>query len=149
MTRSDLTGFKAALPRRKAGEARLTRGCRTVLEALGHTGELTSAQEIFAVLRQRQASAPGLTTVYRSLELLVDLGLVQGVDLGDGEKRYELVEPGKHHHHLVCRGCKQSIHLNQCVIEKLHLAIQEEYGFQASSHVLEIFGFCRRCLSKR
>src|SRR6185437_11907390 len=83
----------------------LTKGARKVLELLEQSHELTSAQDIYGRLRTEEEKAPGLTTVYRSLESLVGLGLVQAVDIGDGERRYEVVNPGEHHHHLVCRSC--------------------------------------------
>src|ERR1700677_1454492 len=93
--------------------ARLTKGAKKVLEVLERTSELTTAQDIHSQLRNDSSEeAPGLTTVYRSLESLVQMGLVQAVVLGDGERRYELVKPGEHHHHLVCEHCRSSIHLD-------------------------------------
>lgn len=126
-------------------EPKLTKGCRRVLEALEKVDDLTTAQDIFGILRQTEPEAPGLTTVYRSLESLVEIGLVQAVDLGDGEKRYEVVEPGEHHHHLICESCNSSVHLDQCVVEDLEKSIKSKYGFVISSHVLEVFGLCRDC----
>lgn len=125
-------------------EPRLTRGCRRVLEVLQQADNLTSAQDIYGLLRSSSES-PGLTTVYRSLDTLVARGLVQCVDLGDGEKRYEAVAPGEHHHHLVCQGCGSSVHLEDCVIEDLAKSIKSRYGFVVSSHVLELFGLCGNC----
>ncbi len=132
--------------RSRAGQGKLTRGCRRVLAVLEQTRELSSAQDIHGMLRQAEPEAPGLTTVYRSLESLVGMGLVQSVDLGDGEKRYEVVEPGEHHHHLICQGCGASVHLDQCLVEDLEKSIKAKYGFEISSHVLEVFGRCRGCL---
>jgi Fur family ferric uptake transcriptional regulator len=126
-------------------EFKLTKGCRSVLEALEQAGDLTTAQDIHSMLRQTATESPGLTTVYRSLDSLVEIGLVQAVDLGDGEKRYEVVAPGEHHHHLICQTCNQSIHLDQCLVEDLEKTIKGKYGFVISSHVLEIFGYCRKC----
>jgi len=131
-----------------AQHTKLTKGCRTVLDALEGVEDLSSAQDIYGRLRLDADDAPGLTTVYRSLESLVGLGLVQAVDLGDGERRYELVRPGEHHHHLVCDVCKKSVHLDQCLVENLEEAVRANYGFEIRSHVLEIFGVCRSC-SKR
>jgi Fur family transcriptional regulator, ferric uptake regulator len=108
----------------------LTKGAQKVLELLEQSHELTSAQDIYGKLRTEESSkAPGLTTVYRSLESLVSLGLVQAVDLGDGERRYEVVEPGEHHHHLVCRACNRSTHLDSCLIEDIEKAISDKYQF--------------------
>ncbi|MBX9689708.1 MAG: transcriptional repressor [Candidatus Obscuribacterales bacterium] len=123
----------------------LTKGAKVVLDALEKTHELTSAQEIHGQLRLEGENAPGLTTVYRALDSLVAKGYVQSVDLGDGEKRYEVVAPGEHHHHLVCEKCGQSNHLDQCLIEELEGNIRSKYGFIIKSHVLEIFGVCSNC----
>ena len=127
----------------------LTKGARVVLEALEQTKDLASAQDIYGALRANGDKAPGLTTVYRSLESLVSLGFVQSVDLGDGEKRYEVVTPGEHHHHLICEKCNQSNHLDQCLVEELEDGIRSKYGFLIKSHVLEIFGICANCQSHK
>jgi Fur family ferric uptake transcriptional regulator len=127
---------------------RLTKGCKKVLDTLEHIHELSSAQDIHGRMRNEDDKAPGLTTVYRSLESLVSEGLVQAVDLGDGERRYELVKPGEHHHHLVCESCRQSVHLDQCLIEELEEGIRSKYGFQVKGHILEIFGTCQGCSVK-
>lgn len=127
----------------------LTKGARIVLEALEQSKDLASAQDIYGQLRATGDKAPGLTTVYRSLESLVSLGFVQSVDLGDGEKRYEVVTPGEHHHHLICEECNQSNHLDQCLVEELEDGIRTKYGFSIKSHVLEIFGTCANCQSKK
>lgn len=129
-------------------DMRLTKGCKKVLQVLESVHELSSAQDIHGLMRNEDDKAPGLTTVYRSLESLVSAGLVQAVDLGDGERRYELVKPGEHHHHLVCDSCRASVHLDQCLIEELEDGIRNKYGFQVKGHILEIFGVCKGCLAK-
>ncbi len=128
---------------------RLTKGSKKVLDVLEKCTDLSSAQDIHAALRTEDPNGPGLTTVYRSLESLVNLGFVQAVDLGDGERRYELVKPGEHHHHLICDRCRSSIHLDQCLVEDLEHAVSAKYGFQIHSHVLEIFGLCPNCKQKQ
>jgi Fur family ferric uptake transcriptional regulator len=128
---------------------RLTKGAKKVLEVLERTTDLTTAQDIHLAMRAEDLEeAPGLTTVYRSLESLVGLGLVQAVDLGDGERRFELVKPGEHHHHLVCQHCRGSVHMDQCLVEELETAIKHTYGFEVRSHVLEMFGVCAACRQK-
>lgn len=128
---------------------RLTKGCQKVLKVLEQADDLTTAQDIHGRLRTDSEAPPGLTTVYRSLESLVGLGLVQAVDLGDGERRYEMVKPGEHHHHLVCEQCSRSVHLDQCLVEDLEEAVRKTYGFEIRSHVLELFGLCKSCQADR
>jgi Fur family ferric uptake transcriptional regulator len=130
-------------------EQRLTKGAKKVLETLNQFHTLATAQDIHSLMRSEGEEAPGLTTVYRSLESLVIQGLVQSVELGDGEKRYELIEPGEHHHHLICSNCKDSVHLDQCLVEDLDSEIKSKYGFKVRSHILEIFGICKKCGDKK
>ncbi len=130
-------------------DLRLTKGAKKVLEAMGGIRTLATAQDIHSLLRTDGDEAPGLTTVYRALDALVSQGLVQAVELGDGEKRYELIKPGEHHHHLICSSCKDSVHLDQCLIKDLDTLIKSKYGFQVSSHLLEIFGTCKKCSEKK
>ena len=126
----------------------LTKGAQKVFELLEQSHELSSAQDIYGKLRTEEDKAPGLTTVYRSLESLVQMGLVQAVDLGDGERRYEVVAPGEHHHHLVCTKCGNSTHLDSCLVEDIEDAIRRKYKFQIDSHIFEVFGVCEACTGK-
>jgi Fur family transcriptional regulator, ferric uptake regulator len=130
-------------------DTRLTKGAKKVLQTLTEVHTLATAQDIHGRMRSEDEEAPGLTTVYRALESLVTQGLVQSVELGDGEKRYELIEPGEHHHHLICSKCKESVHLDQCLIKDLDSLIKTKHGFNVTSHILEIFGTCKKCGDKK
>jgi Fur family ferric uptake transcriptional regulator len=138
----------AAHSRKDLKNAGLTKGAQRVLELLEQSHELSSAQDIYGKLRTEEPKAPGLTTVYRSLESLVQMGLVQAVDLGDGERRYEVVAPGEHHHHLVCRQCGDSTHLDSCLVEDIEKAIETKYKFRIDSHIFEVFGLCEKCAKR-
>lgn len=127
---------------------KLSRNSKKVLALLELVHELCSAQDIHNKMRMSDSKAPGLSTVYRSLESLVKAGLVQVVDLGDGERRYELIKPGEHHHHLICESCKSSVHLDECLIDDFEDNISDTYGFKIKNHILEIFGTCKDCLKK-
>jgi Fur family ferric uptake transcriptional regulator len=135
----------AAPSQLRKNDPSLTKGAKKVLQLLEQSHQLSSAQDIYGKLRSEQPKPPGLTTVYRALESLVQLGLVQAVDLGDGERRYEVVEPGEHHHHLVCRKCKHSTHLDSCLVEDIEDAIKRKYKFNIDSHIFEVFGTCEGC----
>ena len=125
---------------------RLNKSCTIVLRFLKDIQKLYSVQEIcFALKEELGADAPSLTTVYRAIDSLLGLNLIQEVDLRDGEKRYEPIESGVHHHHLICIKCKNSIHLDQCLIETLATTVEARHGFKVRSHVLEIFGHCESC----
>ena len=124
---------------------RLSRASSLVLGLLGKNAKLFSAQEIYFWLKQNEAEAPALTTVYRSIDTLLKHNLIQAVDIGDGEKRYERVAPGEHHHHLICTNCLSSIHLDFCYLSTLAESIESRHSFKVRSHVLEIFGLCKAC----
>lgn len=106
-----------------------------VLEAL--------ASEQHQSLEEIRGRCPevGLVTVYRTLDLLSELGLVRRLDLGDGP-RYELAE--NHHHHLVCEFCGDISEFEECPLNlKLLPSVRE--GFEVRSHSLEVYGRCFGC----
>lgn len=125
--------------------SKLPKSCRKILEIMNYL-ELCSAQEIHARMRSTDSKAPGLSTTYRSLEILLRAKYLQAIDLGDGERRYELIRPGEHHHHLICSTCGSSTHMDECAIDQLQNRIEDAYGFRIKQHVLEIFGKCKECL---
>lgn len=110
--------------------------------------EIFSTQELHARMHESTSNAPSLSTTYRSLEILLKEKLVQSVDLRDGERRYEFVRLGEHHHHLICRECNTNIHLEECSVEQFKDRIESEHGFLIRQHVMEIFGKCQVCLAK-
>ena len=136
------------------GRKSLPKGAKAVLAALQKAPGMLSARDLSFRMKltdqtqEEQSKSPGLTTIYRSLELLTRHGLVQAVSFGDQEKRYEVVEPGQHNHHLVCKSCGNSIKLRECLLASLEKTIQQDYGFSVSEHLLELFGTCQTCQSK-
>ena len=83
----------------------------------------------------------GLVTVYRTLDLLSELGVVRRLDLGDGP-RYELAED--HHHHLICEGCGSVAEFEQCPLDPARLP-QIWGDFEIRAHSLEVYGTCADC----
>ncbi len=81
----------------------------------------------------------GLVTVYRTLDLLSELGAVRRLDLGDGP-RYELAED--HHHHLICETCGDISEFEECPLDPSAL---RNLDFVVSSHSLELYGKCGAC----
>lgn len=92
----------------------------------------------------------GLTTVYRHLGLLADLGRVDVVHTADGEARYRLCGPagspaedaGGHHHHVVCRVCGRSVEVSGPEVEAWADRIAAAAGYTEVSHTVEVFGLC-------
>ena len=83
----------------------------------------------------------GLVTVYRTLDLFTELGVVRRLDLGDGP-RYELAED--HHHHLICEDCGSVAEFEQCPLDPGRLP-QVSSDFEVRAHSLEVYGTCTDC----
>lgn len=83
------------------------------------------------------------TTVYRQLDKLVQNGVVQEINFGDGKKRYELA--GRHHHHLICDSCGKIIDIDNCFPENFEKTVKIKNGFEIKRHSVEFFGLCSQC----
>lgn len=94
---------------------------------------------------REQVPGVGRATVYRSLKLLVEAGILCRVLLEDGQLRYQLSHRG-HHHHLLCVECGASRDLVGCDIEQVLRQVAGAHDFQVSGHWLEVYGRCRSCL---
>jgi Fur family ferric uptake transcriptional regulator len=100
-----------------------------------------------AILRRlkERGEAVGTATVYRTLELLVESGLVRAHDFGEGFKRYEPMPAQAHHEHLICERCGVVVEFQNERLERMLPIIADEHGFQHSLHRVEIYGVCRDC----
>ena len=125
-------------------ERRITGPRQAVLETLRQHSHPLTNKEIFAALPKGLCD---LVTVYRSVHLLEELGMVKRFDFGDGVARFELVGEGDdgHHHHLVCVRCSRVVEIEECFPSKIEDEIAARNGFKAITHTLEFFGVCPRC----
>lgn len=122
---------------------RTTRQRLRVLEALLAEPNDATAQEIYESLR-RQRERIGLATVYRTLALLSEQGIVDVLMHHPGEVCYRLCGQG-HHHHLRCTGCHQVVELGDCELEPWLSSLGGTYGFTVTSHAVEVAGTCADC----
>ena len=95
-------------------------------------------------LRQKLPSRLGRATVYRTLKILVETGVLCRVLLEEGDLHYQLSHHG-HHHHLLCVHCGSSQDLTGCDIEDVLVTTSARHGFELSGHWLEVYGRCREC----
>jgi Fur family ferric uptake transcriptional regulator len=124
----------------RAGGAR-----ETVIELLSGQRCCVSAQEIADRLGAEGRDV-GRASVYRALELLHAMGLVQRVDLGDGELRYEPIQPGgEHHHHAVCDSCGKVTAFEDEKLENDLHRLADELRHSITAHDVVIHGCCGRC----
>ena len=102
-----------------------------------------TAEELLAESRRRPL---GVTraTVFRSLDVLADLGLVERLDLPTGGHAFVACEP-VHHHHVVCSSCGRSAEAGDAGLERVAQAIGRSTGYRIDTHRLELFGLCPAC----
>lgn len=130
----------------RASGYRVTPQRQLVLEAVTRL-EHATPEEIYAEVRQT-AVGVNLSTVYRTLELLEQIGLVTHTHLGHGAHRYHLAADAQHIH-LVCRGCGAIIQLDPAAVSSLVQTLDADHGFEVDVGHLTVFGTCRQCRSSR
>lgn len=121
---------------------RLTPQRLTILRILRDAGRHLTPVEVFELA---EAAMPGLTepTVYRTLNFLVEQGLVMAAHVGSGQLVYEYAE--HNHHHLVCRACGQMQQIDHAALEPLYRAFQDSTGYRIDSAHVTFFGLCPAC----
>jgi Fur family ferric uptake transcriptional regulator len=134
-----------ALARMRSETGRNGGARRIVVEFLGGQDCCVSAQEIHDAVRAGGARV-GIASVYRALDGLDELGLVQRVDLGDGVSRFERADPrGDHHHHLVCDDCGKVEPFEDPVLEAAIADIAGGRGYDVAAHDVVLRGACGDC----
>ncbi len=121
---------------------RLTPQRQLVLEAVAELGHATPEDIVTAV--RRTASGVNISTVYRTLELLEELGLVTHTHLGHGPPTYHAATDDEHVH-LVCRGCGTVLEAHPAEFDAWQDSLRERHGFEADLGHLTVFGRCQEC----
>jgi Fur family ferric uptake transcriptional regulator len=143
MREPEWTESALALLRESSGRSGSAR--RAVVELLGRQGCCLSAQEIHERLRTTGPRV-GIASVYRALEGLDGLGLVQKVDLGDGLSRFEPTHAGgDHHHHLVCDDCGKVEPFEDSTLEAAIERVADGRGYAVAAHDVVLRGACEDC----
>lgn len=121
----------------------------TVRILLENEEDHLSAEDVFMLVKQI-APEIGLATVYRTLELLSELHVVEKINFGDGVARYDLrTDTAKHHHHhLICVQCGRMDEIREDWLGSLEERLDREYNFTVSDHRLDFHGICSRCNEK-
>ncbi len=132
-------------------EYKLTPQRRVVMKAfLNHSEDHLSADEVYNLVKQDHPEI-GLATIYRTLDLLAEIGILQKLDFGDGRGRYELTggREEHHHHHLICLSCGKVIGVEDDLLESLEALISRKTGFRIIDHDVKFYGHCRDCLKSK
>lgn len=122
---------------------RPTRQRLTVLSELMEERDDVTAQELHERLRRR-GERLGLATVYRTLGLLAEEGVIDALSHRQGELCYRLCGDG-HHHHLVCSSCHRVVELEDCELDPWLDRISVAHDFVTTGHRLEVSGICGDC----
>ena len=111
---------------------------------LGKSGAAFSAEEL---IRKLHRSNPriGRATVYRSIEKLVRMKLLDRIDFSDGTHYFRLCGSESHHHHLACTKCHRVVDLAFCLDEDQMAAIGRQQSFSIEDHAITLFGLCKDC----
>ena len=124
---------------------KLTSQRQDILDVLlNNFGEHFSAEELYAEVKKINPDI-GLATVYRTLELMCQLGIAHQLDFDSNYKRYELNLEGGHHHHLICIDCGRIIEFNDQDLEDFEKRLEEDYQFRIIEHRIKFYGQCKEC----
>jgi Fur family transcriptional regulator, ferric uptake regulator len=115
-----------------------------VLAELAREQDDATAQALWQRLRARGGETIGLATVYRTLALLHEHGVVDALSHHEGERCYRLCGD-QHHHHLVCERCHRVVEVVDCDLGGWVDAVARRHGFAAAEHHVEISGVCGAC----
>ncbi|MEY2408341.1 MAG: Fur family transcriptional regulator, ferric uptake regulator [Verrucomicrobiota bacterium] len=137
-------GLPELTERLRRKSRKVTAPRQAILAILRRHPHPLSIREIFGELGRGNCD---LATVYRSMHLLENMGIVKRFHFEQGGARFELLDEGDdgHHHHLVCRSCDEVVEIEDCFPSELEKRIARRNGFKSVTHRLEFFGLCPRC----
>lgn len=122
---------------------RLTSARKAILEHLEDTGIHSTAIDIHEALLSRLPSL-NLTTVYRSLDYLVNHNLISVADIGVGSPVYEKIS-GTPHHHLICHNCNKIEQIDHSLVAPFFEELDRKLGFKVRTNHLVLYGTCKGC----
>ncbi len=126
---------------------RLTAERRSILAGVLTCGGHFDVDRLLSHFRH-QGVQVSRATVYRSLNTLVEVGLLRKIDLGDRPSLYEPIEGREHHEHMICVRCGEIIEFVEPEIERLQQEVCRRSGFEPLDHTLQIYGVCHACNCK-
>ncbi|NMF04989.1 Fur family transcriptional regulator [Clostridium beijerinckii] len=150
MDASNLIDMNALKEDLKKKGYKLTPQRRSIVDTIiENEGQHLTAEEIYDSVKK---SCPeiGLATVYRTILLLEELGVISRLDLNDGCSRYEIVHSNEthRHHHLICNICHKVLEVQDDLLEDLESGIENQYKFKILDHSVKFFGVCDECQKK-
>lgn len=114
------------------------------LVRLGKSGAVFSADDLIHRLH-RSSPRIGRATVYRSIEKLVKMKVLDRIDFNDGTHYFRLCSSGGHHHHVACTSCHKVVDMDFCLDADTIASVGREKGFTIEDHAITLFGLCKDC----
>jgi Fur family ferric uptake transcriptional regulator len=130
------------LSRMRERKIRITGPRREIVAVLARAKQPLSSEEIFGLLKK---GSTDLVTVYRSLALLEESGVLRRSDFGDGVRRFEVSASSHHHHYVRCRSCGSLEAIGDCSFEQTIARILKKKGYQDVRHSLDVLAICNSC----
>lgn len=131
LTAFDRAGYRLTEPRRAVAQL--------VADQTGHF----SAADLVSQVRARRLGI-GRATIFRTLDVMSELGVVERIDLPNGEHAYVGCEPA-HHHHVICARCARTTKVEDCGMSAVAREVSRRTGYRIDEHRLELFGLCPAC----
>lgn len=145
ITKKQATGIKRTAL--SSAGLRMTSQRALILDIINRGDGHLDADEVYRQARQRQPNL-SLSTVYRNLHTLKELGLIQELHFNESHHHYE-VKPSTEHHHLVCLGCGKVIEFECRLCSEMKQEIAHKKGFEVTGAEVQITGYCSRCRRKK
>jgi Fur family transcriptional regulator, ferric uptake regulator len=103
-----------------------------------------TVDELYSLIKKENPEI-GIATVYRTIHLLCDIGIVRELAISNAVSRYEILADGNHHDHLVCVSCGKFVEIVSSLIEKEQAKIAHTHGFILTNHTHVLYGRCPEC----
>jgi Fur family transcriptional regulator, ferric uptake regulator len=125
------------------GGYRLTAPRRALAALVASRDGHFTADDLLDIARRRRLGL-GRATIFRALDVLTELGVIERLDLPSGEHAFVACEPA-HHHHVICASCGRATWVADHGLERVAAEIGRETGYRIAAHRLELFGVCPDC----
>ncbi len=139
-------GYETLKKKLKEKGFKLTPQRKSIIDVIiANQGKHLSAEEIYDLVKN---SCPniGLATIYRTMQIFDEVGVVYKNNFDDGRSRYELYQDEDHqHHHLICIKCGKVVEVEEDLLEQLEVEVENKYKFSIMNHNLKFFGYCHQC----
>lgn len=115
-----------------------------------HMDKHLSTEEVYDLIKDKNPNM-GIATIYRTLQLFEEIGLVYKHNFDDGCSRYEIMSENNEihqHHHLLCKKCGNIIEVKEDLMNSLEEIIEKQYNFEILNHVVKFTGICSQCRNK-